>query len=157
MRVGSSRDQLLLEMKTARARVLDAVAGLTEEEITRPEIDGWSVKDHLAHLAAWDELRYYEISRVSQGYAPAFLGLTNEQVEAFNEIAHALRRGFSPAQVLWELESARSRVLKAIADCPEERLQDLAAEDVPLRARGAIHHDSEHADYIREWRREEGI
>jgi hypothetical protein len=29
-----------------------------------PTIDGWSVKDHLAHMAFWDDLRAADIERI---------------------------------------------------------------------------------------------
>jgi hypothetical protein len=31
--------------------LLAAITGLSGEEMTEPSLDGWSVKDHLAHLA----------------------------------------------------------------------------------------------------------
>ena len=42
MRVGTTRDQLLLELDAARARVSDAIVGLTDEQMSRPDLDGWS-------------------------------------------------------------------------------------------------------------------
>ena len=60
MRIGTARDQLLLEMDAARDRVSEAIAGLSEEQIARPDLDGWSVKDHLTHLTLWHELRFFE-------------------------------------------------------------------------------------------------
>ena len=67
MRVGTTRDQLLIEMDAARDRVNEAIAGLSEDQMSRPEIDGWSVKDHLAHLTFWHELRFFELSRIARG------------------------------------------------------------------------------------------
>src|SRR3989304_3010010 len=92
MRVGSSRDQLLLELKTARLRVLAAVEGLTEEQMSRPGIDGWSAKDHLNHLTACDEMRFYEIGRVSRGARPAYQGMDDEQADTLNALMVTLRR-----------------------------------------------------------------
>src|SRR3972149_6860114 len=103
MRVGSSRDQLLLEMKAARSRVLAAVEGLSEEQMSRPEIDGWSVKDHLSHLTACDEFRFYEIGRVSRGGRPAFAGMDDEQADALNAIIVALRRKMTLEELIADL------------------------------------------------------
>src|SRR2546430_16704437 len=46
--------ELLQEIERSWASLDDLVAGLSEPELTRHGSDGWSVKDHLAHLAAWN-------------------------------------------------------------------------------------------------------
>jgi hypothetical protein len=46
-------DQTLAMVVESRAAVEAVIAGRTAEELTRPGADGWSAKDHLAHLAAW--------------------------------------------------------------------------------------------------------
>jgi hypothetical protein len=155
MRVGSPRDQLLLEMKTARARVLDAVAGLTEEQMSRPELDGWSVKDHLAHLTACDEFRFYEIGRVSRGAPAVFMSVDGEQTDALNAVVVSLRRHMTLEELVEDLEFARSLVLEAISQAPERALSPEAYGHFPVN--GSIPHDLEHAAAITAWREREGI
>ena len=155
MRVGSLRDQLLLQMKTARSRVLDAVAGLSEEQMSGPAVDGWSVKDHLNHLTACDEFRFYEIGRVSRGGQAAFRDMDNEQTDALNGLIVTLRRGLPASQVIADLEFARALVLDAIAGAPEHALSGEAYGDFPVD--GSIAHDIEHAAAIAAWREREGI
>ena len=46
--------ELLQAIERSWASLDDLVAGLREPELTRHGPDGWSVKDHLAHLAAWN-------------------------------------------------------------------------------------------------------
>ena len=122
MRVGSSRDQLLLEMKTARSQVLAAVEGLTEEQMSRPEIDGWSAKDHLIHLTACDEFRFYEIGRISRSGRPAFARIDEEQTDTLNALMVTLRRHLAVDEVVADLNFARSLVLEAIQRAPEHAL-----------------------------------
>jgi len=155
MRVGSSRDQLLLELKTARSRVLDAVDGLTEEQMSRPGIDGWSVKDHLIHLTACDEFRFYEIGRISRGARPAFASADDEQMDALNAIIVALRRNMTLEELIADLEFARSLVLEAIGQAPEHALAPEAYGDFAVN--GSIAHDLEHAAAITAWRQREGV
>ena len=155
MRVGSSRDQLILEMKAARERVMAAVEGLTEDQMSRPELDGWSVKDHLIHLTACDEFRFYEIGRVSRGARPAFVTMDNEQTDALNGVMVALRRHLPVEQVMTDLGFARSLVLEAISQAPERALSPEAYGDFPVD--GSISHDLEHAASITAWREREGI
>jgi len=155
MRVGSSRDQLLLEMKAARARVLDAVAGLTEEQISRPEIDGWSAKDQLIHMTVCDEFRFYEIGRISRGGRPGFAHMDGEQTDALNGLMVTLRRHLTVDEVMADLDFARSLVLEAIQRAPEHALSPEAYGDFPVN--GSVAHDLEHAAAITGWRKREGI
>ena len=133
-------------------RDLDAaIAGLTEGQMLEQSIDGWSVKDHLGHLGVWHELRFLEIERLAAGYASA-MDSSEEMDESFNEIARAWRAASPLDQVLWDLEQARNRVLQAIARLSDTALSRVFAEDWPLRTG----HESQHAGYIRNWRRRKG-
>ena len=146
--------QLIAEVNQARAELLAAIDRFSEEQMTAPALDGWTAKDHLAHIAAWDELRFYEISRVARGDRGAFTDITGQQVEAFNSWTFGLRRDWPLAQVMRELGYARSRVLQAIAACPDSHLPEAA--EGRGRIRRAAGHDREHAGYISEWRQREG-
>ena len=154
MRVGSSRDQLLLEMKTARARVLDAIAGLSDVQASQAELDGWSAKDHLSHLTACDEFRFYEIGRVSRGAPPAFASVDEEQTDALNALMVTLRRHLTVDEVMADLDFARSLVLEAIQRAPEHALSPEAYGDFAVN--GSVAHDLEHAAAITAWREREG-
>src|SRR5437867_9185816 len=104
MRVGTGRDQLLLELDTARARVSEAIAGLTEEQTSRSDLDGWSVKDHLTHLTLWHELRFFELSRIARGGRAGFPLTDEASVEQINRQFAANRRSLSLEQVLADLD-----------------------------------------------------
>ena len=64
------RDELLAHYEAMRADLVAAIAGLDAQAMTAPVIDGWSVVDHLAHLAFWDELRASDVERISAGSRP---------------------------------------------------------------------------------------
>jgi hypothetical protein len=143
-------------MASARARVMQAIAGLTEEQMSRPGPDGWSVKDELNHLAICDELRFFEIGRVARGGGPAFTGMTDEQVDFFNGMVASLRRSLPLEQVLADLEFARSLVIEAISSAPEFALEPARYGD-GYQVNGSVWHDVEHAEAIEAWRKREGI
>jgi hypothetical protein len=48
-----SIEQVRELVAASRREVERVIAGQPEERLTTPGPDGWSVKDHLAHLAAW--------------------------------------------------------------------------------------------------------
>ena len=133
-------------------RDLDAaIAGLTEGQMLEQSIDGWSVKDHLGHLGVWHELRFLEIERLAAGYVSA-MDSSEEMDETFNEIARVWRASLPLEQVLWELQNSRRRVLDAISSLSGEGLVRVLGDDWPLRTG----HESQHAGYIRDWRRGKG-
>ena len=43
-------------------------------------LDGWSVTDHLLHLAWWDDIRAVEVERISAGHDSSFQ-MTEDQDE----------------------------------------------------------------------------
>src|ERR1700682_4449663 len=45
-----------------REELLSSIDGLNDELMIEQLLDGWSVKDHLAHLALWDDLRAVEVA-----------------------------------------------------------------------------------------------
>jgi len=154
MRVGTTRDQLLLELDTARAHVKDAIAGLTEDQASRPDLDGWSVKDHLTHLTLWHEMRFFEISRIVRGGRAGFPVTDEAGVEHINQQFVANRRSLPLAQVLADLDFAREMVRQAFSSCPEDRLDERLYEEIGIN--GAAH-DTDHAEMITAWRQREGI
>ncbi len=154
MRVGTDRDQLLLEMDTARARLSEAIAGLSEEQTSRPDLDVWSVKDHLTHLTLWHELRFFELSRIARGGRAGFPETDEAGIEHINQQFVANRRPLPLAQVLADLDFARDMVRQAIAACPDDRLDLRHYEELGPIGAG---HDISHADAIRAWRQREGL
>lgn len=156
MTVILERDQLLNDMAVARARVMQAIDGLDDAQASRPEIDGWSVKDQLSHLTVCDEIRFHEIGRVSRGGKPGYSNLNGERMDVFNETLVDLRRSLSLAQVLDDLAAAGARVLEAIAAAPDHALApELYDDGYPVN--GSIPHDTSHAEMIIAWRQREGI
>jgi uncharacterized damage-inducible protein DinB len=146
------RDALLQDYRQTRAELLAAIDGLSDELMVEPSIDGWSVKDHLAHLATWDDIRASEVVRISAGHDSAYR-MTDEQDEAFNELSYALRVSMPLDQARWEFAASRQRLLDAIASATSRGL------DTSLYGAAGLHsgHEAEHTGWIKRWRNERGI
>jgi uncharacterized damage-inducible protein DinB len=150
--MAEDRDALLEHYRQTREALLAAIAGLSDALMTEPSLDGWSVKDHLAHLALWDDVRASEVLRISAGHDSAWR-MAGEQDEAYNALAYALRRDLSLEQVRWELAASRQRLLDAIASATERGLDPSLYGEAGLRSG----HEAEHAGWITRWRTERGI
>jgi hypothetical protein len=141
-------------MDAARDRVSEAIVGLTEDQLSRPAIDGWSVKDHLTHLTLWHELRFFELSRIARGGRAGFPVTDEAGVEHINQQFAANRRSLPLAQVLADLEFAREMVRQAVATCPEDRLDLRFYEELGPHGAG---HEISHAEMITAWLKREGV
>ena len=134
-----------------RTEFLAAINGLTEAQLIERSHNGWSVKDHMAHIAFWDELRATEVERMSEGFESAWR-LTPEQDEVLNEMVTQARWDHSLDQVRWEFALTKQRFLDVLARATPEALDASKYGEAGLTSG----HEAEHAGWIREWRAEKG-
>ena len=150
--MAEDREALLQHYRRMRGELLAAMDGLSDELMSEPSIDGWSVKDHLLHLALWDDIRASEVTRISAGHASAWR-MKDSQAEALNALAHDLRVGLSLEQVRWELATSRQRLLDAISSATARGLDPSLYGEAGLRSS----HEAQHAGWLRRWRQEKGV
>jgi len=141
------RDVLLQHYRTMRDELLAAIHGLSDEVMIDPSLDGWSVKDHLAHLALWDDVRASEVLRISAGYDSAWR-MTDDQVDAFNARGYSLWQSLSLDQIRWELATSSQRLLDAILAVTARGLDASLYGEAGLRSS----HEAEHTGWIKRWR-----
>ncbi|MCH8200575.1 MAG: ClbS/DfsB family four-helix bundle protein [Chloroflexi bacterium] len=151
----TDRAQLRSELEASGKRVSAAISGLSEEQASAVAIGDWSVKDHLNHMCHWHEFRAMEIMRISRGGQTAFPPFSDQQLEVVNRTFVELRRGLPLAQAVEDLQFARAMVIEAVANCPEEALEESRYGECGIEA--GIAHDNEHAETIEAWRKREGI
>ena len=145
--MAEDRDVLLKHYGDMRAALLTAIDGLSPERLAEPSLDGWSVNDHLAHLAFWDEIRAAEIERISAGYATAW---PPEAWEIYASIGRELRKHFTSEQARWELERTHRTLLGAIAAATDAGLDPPRYGEAGLLS----HHEAQHTAWIKRWRAE---
>lgn len=146
------REELLRSYRDSRAKLLAAIDGLTDEQMSEPSLDGWAIKDHLAHIALWDDIRAAEVERISAGYDSAWK-MTEQQDDELNATGYELRRSLSAPQARWEFETSRRKLMEAIAAAPPEALDPsrYGAAGLPNR------HEGQHAEWIQRWRDGQGL
>lgn len=141
------RSELLEHYRQMREHLLAAIDGLSDATLREPLLDGWSVQDHLAHIALWDDLRASEVTRISAGHDSAWR-MTGEPDALLNALAHDLRRELSLDQVRWEFASSRQRLLDPIAAATARGLDGARYGEAGLRSA----HEAQHTGWIRRWR-----
>ena len=154
MKESGPQQQIVAELDAATARLGAAVAGLSDEQASRPAEDGWSVKDQLTHLTFWHEMRFFELSRIARGGRAGFPGAAEEEIEHINQQMVANRRSLPLSQVIADLGFAREMVRQAVLSAPDDRLAPSVFEEMGPNGAG---HDLMHAEVIEAWRKKEGI
>lgn len=115
--------ELLRRIRESRAALERTVDRLSEAQLTTPGSDGWSVKDHLAHVAAWEEsllaLLEGRDRNVAIGIDPTTSASSDSDVDAINAIVQRRSRERSLADVLATFHDSHARILTAL-----DRLSD---------------------------------
>lgn len=149
--MAEDREALIQHYREMRAALLASVEGFDDELLTARTLDGWSVKDHLVHVAFWDRLRAEEVARISAGHESAWR-MTESQHDVLAPLLYAWHQDLSLAQVLWELTRSHELLLKALAQATLAGLEGSRYGEAGLRSQ----HEAEHVEWISRWRAEQG-
>ena len=149
-----NKNELLANIRRERATLDALVTSLSEAQMIAPELDaGWSVKDVLAHITAWEQLCLKWIREGRRDEGP----FTQESIDAFNQSIFDANKGRALDAI--REESKRSYV--AIVETVEALADDLDAAPAwaPGRPLGEIissnsdEHYREHIEQIEAWLR----
>jgi len=106
-------EEVFAYLAAARGRLMAVVEPRSDAEVTRIGPEGWSVKDHLAHLAVWEGSM---IAVLTGGDKAAALGVTPELLalpgyDEVNEVIRARWADLTRAEVETMLAATRQRLL----------------------------------------------
>lgn len=129
---GEPRDvtTLVARIRGAYGAVEQAVGGLSDEQLTAPGSgDDWSIKDHLAHLAAW---RRSLIALLEGGDRDAAIGLdqraagetvNTSDIDDLNAFLYRRNHNRALAEVLADFRQAQERVLAILGQMSDADLE----------------------------------
>jgi hypothetical protein len=157
------KQDLLGELTSARAELLDAIDGLAPDQMVIPGAVGiWSVKDVLAHLVAWESELVTALNNVSKHHPPHIVLI--EDIDEWNEEQYHANAPRPLEAVQVDLESVHKMVLRMVEGLDKKTLFDNRSfpwmEGEPLVyliEENAYLHEREHAQEIRDWRSREGL
>lgn len=161
-----TKADLLERMEHAHLFLQAALSGLKNERLESDRLGGaWTVRDVMAHLAAWEK-EFHEVARIlARHNRPSF----DHRIEptddwrAWNAEQVERRRGMSVGEVFLEMEQAQLAFLQWAQQLPEGRLRHEA--EFPWGGRGNLadllrmvaEHKVGHAHRIRTWRHAGGF
>jgi uncharacterized protein (TIGR03083 family) len=138
-RLPSDKSELMALIQRERAALEEAMKDLSEEEMTRPGPEGWSVKDHLAHIVTWEQIllihymkgrSFAEATAMDEATAKAMEGMNAE--EGLNDFFFNRDKGRPLAEVLADFRESHRRVLAALERESFESLMRPYRDDRPL-------------------------
>ena len=163
-----AREQAKAEILERNQRAYDALEALlrslTDDQLSRPGPSGWAIKDHLGHLAAWQNGVTALLQRRSRDEA---MGLgadahDGRNEDEINERIYRNHASFSAEQMKEKLREAHQKMAVQLQSMQNEDLYrsyaDFLSEgedgpDQPVLgwiAGNAYEHYEEHVGWIRE-------
>jgi len=114
------------------------IATLDDEELISPDGDsGWAIKDHLAHVSAWDESAAAMLTGRPRHTA---LGVSEETyregTDAINRAIYETTKDRLLADVLADMQATHRHALAAIERLSDDELRRAYAEFLPNEPRG---------------------
>lgn len=143
--------RLLRRLDAAWTALGDSYAGVPEALLVQPGVvNGWSVKDVLAHVTTWEQEALRHLPQVIAGGAPPRYAAQGG-IDAFNARATADGRRRSLAEVLRRRDETHARVVDFIRSQPEGTFEARTRARRRLRL-DTYGHYPEHTAAIRAWR-----
>ena len=120
-----SKTRLIKRILRSRSELEALVKTLTPTEISGiTSSDGWTVKDHLAHLAAWEAGTVAMLNKqprfIAMGLDPAFVEASDE--EEINQRIFELNRELTLDEILANFHQTHNQMMQTINELSEEEL-----------------------------------
>lgn len=156
----SDKAALLEVIRSERARFETLLAGLTEAQMVEPGVEAdWSIKDLMAHIAAWERLAMDRIQAAQTGSALQYPLIAGDDfVDQFNAQVCQAHADQPLAEVQTEFRNAHQDFIRQIETLEESKLPQKLNFDwsgkltfqVMISANTHWHY-AEHAAAIEKW------
>jgi hypothetical protein len=129
---------LLERIDRAWGSLVEEVDLSSEDRFRHAGEDGWTVKDHLAHVTAWERAVLALLERRPRYEALGVSEATWEAggIDAVNAALHALHRDLQPAEVVGDLLATHTQLREVVAGLTDEDLMRPYADFQPDDPRG---------------------
>ena len=159
-----TQDEILDSLEDEREKLLEAIEGLSDEQMIEPSLGGgWSVKDVLHHLAMWEAEIVKLLWQASQGTKPTTIHFAHADIDQVNATWQASGKDRPLELVTGDFSGARKKTARRVESFRDQDLNDPQRypwlKSTPLWkwiAEDSFNHDAEHAEQIRKWRAERG-
>jgi uncharacterized protein (TIGR03083 family) len=148
---GHDKQAVIEETRAAYREFMDAVDGLNEEQLTKPFLGTWSVREITGHVIGWQEQMTIGFQRMANGERPSPEGANWADVQSWNDKFAAGVQGRSATELLQDLDSRVEGFIAAIRALPDDRLGEGKTANRMAETAG-YGHFREHAPEIKQAR-----
>ncbi len=148
---------IVSDLNFGRAKLLQAIEGLSQRELTQLPIYGdWTIKDVLAHVLGWDQRVLRTLPLMVQNRASE---VPSVEVDEYNAESVAAWRERTLAEVLVEVESTHRQILDFISTLDHKEIdtrRERHGQTITIRSYVIdvmTEHERQHAAEIEQWRR----
>lgn len=140
-------DDIIGKIQSSYAEIVQLYQDLFLPDLLEPALpNGWSIKDMLAHLAAWESRCASLLAEAHDSNAPL---KAMPEVEALNREFYEERQAWSWEEVENEFRGSHKVLLEAIRALPPARLNDPVVRQ--SIAEETWEHYQEHLPDLRRW------
>jgi uncharacterized protein (TIGR03083 family) len=146
-----NRQRTLRRLEREWQALLEALRSVPDTDLTKAAVvQGWSVRDLIGHIAAWDREFLKAAPVILAGRRPPLYSATYGSLDAFNALIHESLAGTAPDELMAELNAGHQQVIDAVEGFPDEALRGETRLKRRLRL-DTYGHYREHAAQIRAW------
>jgi hypothetical protein len=154
------KSDLLRVIRLERNKLEELLDGLSAEKLGHPGVEvDWSIKDILAHIAAWERVAVDIVSATQSGITlPTYVSKVFENVDVFNAKVYEKHKAWSISKIQEEFSAAHQEFIKLIASLGEDfvfrNLPFEGAEKFTIQymiSANTHWHYREHVDSIKNW------
>lgn len=143
----SDKQRVINDYRAAYSEFRTAIEGLNEEQMMKPFLDGWSVREVVGHIGGWHDQMTTGLERMAQGQRPTPEGTDWNDVQGFNMRFAQEVSDSRPAALIQGLGGKVERFVGALQALPDDRFGE--GKTVNRMAAGAgYEHFREHAQEI---------
>lgn len=103
-------EDALKRFSSSRQALFEAIAGLSDAELTGPKVEGvWTIKDLLGHISAWEQKLLVPLASFAIG--GTFKAEVVYNHDAWNLNQSTRRSSWTCAEIIKEIETTRQEVL----------------------------------------------
>jgi hypothetical protein len=107
--------QILAHIDSSWAELAEAVGGIDRPTLVAAAEDGWSIKDHLVHLAAWELSLLALIEGRDRNTAMGIRDVDPSDIDGINDAVWKLHRNDSVDEVLRYFRDCHERLRATLA------------------------------------------
>jgi uncharacterized protein (TIGR03083 family) len=149
--VAADKQGVIADYRAAYSEFRTAVEGLSEEQMTRPFMDGWGVREVVAHIAGWHEQMATGLERIAQGQRPTPEGVDWNDIQAWNDRFAQGAASSAAVGLIQQLDGDVQRLIAALEALPDDRFGE-GKTAVRMAGAAGFEHFREHAAELNEAR-----